>query len=528
MTLRVRYVGLDRIAAVVGPEDACIAVPEYLLGAATGRWPGRQVVPYYGLLPGGPLPDLVVLHKGLLTRLGRPVLRAVLDGCRPVFASEDLLLLRPALRVAADSVRPDWREEVARLRRWAEEPHTGTPPDPSGTALIASAYGLGNIGDDAVTVVAGRIAALAGFRRVILAGAIASFDLVREADLVMLGGGGLLYDTADGGHPRPENVAYYAGLLRHAQDLGRATAVLGIGVQGIHTPLGRAGYAQVLRRAEHVSVRDPGDLQVLREELGLERAMLAADLGFGLAPWVWPPATELPRRLALVVPGVLSARIGAEADATWIGLIRALGREHEVVIAQHSNDDRALCNRLAAATGARLEVLTARGVVRAVELYHQAATVVTARYHGLIFALLAGCRVLPVTTPGGKQGRLIRWALPSLGAALTPLDRFLGGEGEALLAAAAQPDASEIAVLQGRVMELPAQLAAALRGPEALETTMDAIRAALATGPEPPCLPGAPIRAAIPDGAAVFGSPRSDQAEAAVEMPSVPLEAIAA
>ena len=70
---------------------------------------------------------------------------------------------------------------------------------------------------------------------------------------------------------RAQNVAYYAGLLRHAQELGRATAVLGIGVQGIHTPLGRTAYAEVLRRAAHVSVRDPGDLQVLREELGVDR-----------------------------------------------------------------------------------------------------------------------------------------------------------------------------------------------------------------------------------------------------------------
>jgi len=37
MTLRVRYVGLDRIAAVVAPTDACIAVPEYLFAAATAR-----------------------------------------------------------------------------------------------------------------------------------------------------------------------------------------------------------------------------------------------------------------------------------------------------------------------------------------------------------------------------------------------------------------------------------------------------------------------------------------------------------
>ncbi|WP_431270937.1 polysaccharide pyruvyl transferase family protein [Dankookia sp. P2] len=235
----------------------------------------------------------------------------------------------------------------------------------------------------------------------------------------------------------------------------------------------------MLRQAAHVSVRDPGDLQVLRDDLGVDRAVLAADLGFGLAPWVWPAAAGQARQLALVIPGVLSARIGAEADAAWAGLIRTLGQGQEVVIVQHTEDDRALCARLAALTGAPLEVLTGRGVVRSAELYRQAGTVVTARYHGLVFGLLSGCRMLPVTTPGGKQGRLIRWALPSLSGALTPLDRFLDAGAAELLAQAARPHPSEVAALQGRVMELPGQLAAALGGRPQLETTMQAIRASL-------------------------------------------------
>lgn len=479
MTLRVRHVGLDCFAGLVLPEDTSLAVPEYLFAPAAQRWPKKRVLPHFGLLPDEPLPDLTVLHKALLTRVPRRALLALLEHARPVLATEDLLVLRPALRVAADAVWPEWQAEINRLCRWAAEPPAAAA-DPSGTALIASAYGLGNIGDDAVTVVAGRIAALAGFRRVILAGAIASFDLVREADAVILGGGGLLYDTADGGKPEPQNVAYYAGLLRYAQERGRRTVALGLGTQGIHTPVGAAAYAHVLARADHVSVRDPFDLKVLREELGLANAQLAADLGFGLGAWVWPRAMQPLRRHALVVPGILGARIGAEADATWLALIRSLAETQEVVIAQHSGDDRELCARLARATGARLEILTGRGVVRCAELYRQASLVVTARYHGLVFGLQAGCRMLPVTTPGGKQGRLIRWALPSLAGALTPVDRFLGGEAAALLAAAARPDPSETAVLQGRVLELPAQLAATLRRPTELETTMAAIRAALA------------------------------------------------
>jgi hypothetical protein len=80
------------------------------------------------------------LHKGLLTRLSRPVLRTILERGRPVLASEDFLLLRPALRVAADAVRPDWQAEVARLQAWAAEPPPAPASDPAGTALIASAY----------------------------------------------------------------------------------------------------------------------------------------------------------------------------------------------------------------------------------------------------------------------------------------------------------------------------------------------------------------------------------------------------
>ena len=44
--------------------------------------------------------------------------------------------------------------------------------------------------------------------------------------------------------------------------------------------------------------------------------------------------------------------------------------------------------------------------------------------------------------------------------------------------------AAEVAALQGRVLELPSQLSAALRGPVSIGTTMDAIRAALAADPE--------------------------------------------
>ncbi|TCZ62934.1 polysaccharide pyruvyl transferase family protein [Roseicella aquatilis] len=472
-----RTVGLDRVAAAMLPEDAVIAVPDCLGAAAMARWPDRRVLPHHGLLPGMPLPDLTLLHKDLLDRLSRPVLAALLRGCRPVLATEDILLLRPALRVAAGAVPPSWQAEMARLRERAELPLLPRP-EPSGTALIVAAYGEGDVGEDAATVVAGRIAAKAGFARVVLAGPEAGFDLARRADLVVLAGGEALRDTEDG-QPRPEHVSDTAGLLRHAQELGRVTAALGVGVGTLRSADGMAAYAQALGRCRHVSVRDPGALRLVREELGVGQARLAADAGFGLDPWVWPAAVpEAGRPLALVVP----RGPDGEAEAGWAGLIRALGRSQEVVVVQHARRDRALCERLAALTGARLEALAEHGVMRAPALYRRAGTVVTADHHGLLFGLLAGCRLLPVAAEGGPQARLIRWALPSLRPALMSPDRI--PEAEALLAAVAQPDPAEVAALQGRVMELPAQLAAAMLGPRALRTTMDSIRAALAARPE--------------------------------------------
>src|SRR4051794_41287823 len=138
MTLRVRYVGLDRIAGVVLPEDASIAVPDYLLGAAQERWPGRRVLPHHGLLPSQALPDLAILHKGLLDRVSRPVLRAILEAGRAVFASEDFLLVRPALRVAANALRPDWQAGGARLLAPAAAPLTAAPPQAPGPPLVPS------------------------------------------------------------------------------------------------------------------------------------------------------------------------------------------------------------------------------------------------------------------------------------------------------------------------------------------------------------------------------------------------------
>ncbi|MDO9707548.1 polysaccharide pyruvyl transferase family protein [Paracraurococcus lichenis] len=467
MTLSLRPVGLDLIASAIRPEDARLAVPDHLQAAAAARWPERQVIPTHALRADAP-PDLVMLHTGLLRRVARPALRALLDACRPVLATEDALLLRPALCVAEAALRPDWLAEVARLRRAAAPPEAGAL-DLGGTALVAADYGSGDIGAEAAAMVAGRIAAAAGFRRVILAGAAAAFDLAREADLVVLAGGG----AAD-----PAAVADQAGLLRHAQDLGRRSVALGLGLRGRPAPEAAATWREALGRADHVAVCDPFDLGLVREELGIGQAVLAADPCFGLGTFVWPPGPLPPRRLALVAPGA------AGEEAAWEGVIRHLAEAQEVVIARHAPGDAALCERLARATGARLEVMAERGVVGTGALYREAATVVAGRSHALVCGLLAGCRLLPVVPPEGRQARLVRWALPSLAAAVTPPERFLAEPPAVLLAAAVAADPSEVAALQGRVQDLPVQIAAALRGPVGIQTTMAAIRAALAAAPE--------------------------------------------
>lgn len=178
--------------------------------------------------------------------------------------------------------------------------------------LIAGYYGFGNLGDEAILT--GLIAALhqrfddpqltvlsgdpdRSMREHLSVTAIhwqdlpAIIDQARQAELILLGGGGLFQDYWE---VRAESLLTrdYAGLtffgsiplLAYLQ--GAPCQVLGIGLGPLRTEAGRQATATMLSFAEAISVRDPASKELL-ESLGLTGARpveMSSDLALLLEP----------------------------------------------------------------------------------------------------------------------------------------------------------------------------------------------------------------------------------------------------
>ncbi|HEX8159454.1 MAG TPA: polysaccharide pyruvyl transferase family protein [Solirubrobacteraceae bacterium] len=156
---------------------------------------------------------------------------------------------------------------------------------PTAVGLVGSYGGL-NAGDEAIlTVAIAQLrAAVEGVEivvfsrdcnhtrrhhdveRVLAADAAEREDLLAEVkrlDLMLLGGGGILYDR---------EVEFYLRLVRLAQKAGIATATYAVGAGPLERPADRSSVAAVLNRMDLVTVRGAADKRLL-EESGVESAI---------------------------------------------------------------------------------------------------------------------------------------------------------------------------------------------------------------------------------------------------------------
>ncbi len=102
---------------------------------------------------------------------------------------------------------------------------------------------------------------------------------LRQADLLISGGGGLLQDLTG-----RRSVPYYLGVMELARCLGTRVAVFAQGISPLKYALNRRLVKRVLSRVDWLSVRDPASLALLRE-LGVTREIvLAPDPVFTLQP----------------------------------------------------------------------------------------------------------------------------------------------------------------------------------------------------------------------------------------------------
>lgn len=253
---------------------------------------------------------------------------------------------------------------------------------------------------------------------------------IERLDLLVLGGGGILYDR----EAKP-----YLHVARLAQDAGVRTATYAIGVGPLERPSEREAVAETLGRMECITVRDAPAKQLL-EEIGVEReALVTADPALLLEPRPFSDGDLLAegvRRARPLVglsvrepggaaaelePGVyhrlladaadfIVARFGA--DVLFVPMERQdIGESHRVV-AEMAMPERASVLRASYEPG---EVL---GLMR------HLAMAVGMRLHFLIFAAMANVPLMPLPYASKVSALLDRLEL----RAPPPVKREHGGE----------------------------------------------------------------------------------------------------
>jgi polysaccharide pyruvyl transferase CsaB len=244
-------------------------------------------------------------------------------------------------------------------------------------------------------------------------------EALAEADLFVLGGGGLFqdyneFDLASLTRFPAWNVSQYAQFLFLADELGLPTLALAQGVGPLRGSQGREIAADVFSRADGVSVRDDDSARLL-QEIGVDRVVpVAPD-----PAWSWRPANggrsslrqmypQLADRpvLAMILrdwpfdAGWESACAGALSHAVpdgWGVLWLDFHRPPDAAATGHSEIARRMVSRLR--TGAHA-VWDGAGVHEAVHLLAQCDACVAMRLHGVLLAAANGLPVVAIEYDG--------------------------------------------------------------------------------------------------------------------------------
>lgn len=230
---------------------------------------------------------------------------------------------------------------------------------------------------------------------------------IREADLVVVGGGGLFQDSFD--WQLPAGSAFVAGV---AVVSGVPTVVLGVGVGPLRRLWLRRVLQWILPAVDHVCVRD-GDSHVTVRKLGVDaaRLTLTADLAATLNIRELCPALPLEERSNTV--GIALRRweaLNPDGAAELLDRIAAADHDLRLLCFEWPQDHQlydSILARCKPATRTRAEVFAPRDLTDLWRAIAQARCILSMRLHGCIFALSLNTPFVPVEAER-KVGGLAR------------------------------------------------------------------------------------------------------------------------
>ncbi|WP_250462453.1 polysaccharide pyruvyl transferase family protein [Microbulbifer litoralis] len=294
------------------------------------------------------------------------------------------------------------------------------------TILVVSASKFGNAGDDAITESAVKILEKS-FKGAYIRLARPPFRRcdVDGADIVALGGGGVLYDSCF------NNAMNYCDYLFYAKSRGKRTLGIGLGTQGIKSARGREMYRHALGGCELLVVRNKRDEEVLVEDCGVETEVCTTnDIVFSFGKKFSKQKLGKPRKRLRVAVSLLDSKNLLAANAMkryregCNESIDFLCKKHDVCFVVQSKDDLELYDKYVSEYGAKVITYDYGNTRKFIDFYKTVDLSVTSRFHGYIFSLLAGVPVISVGSNAGKIDRLIKAAIPSGKFGYIPLRDF--------------------------------------------------------------------------------------------------------
>lgn len=305
---------------------------------------------------------------------------------------------------------------------------------------IFGAGNCGNVGDDLIAYILEKYVEKNSHRKVdvSLIEQQKQYDEIPEADILIIGGGGLIYDYD------MSNVLNYCNAIHLANNYRIPVFFMGMGVQHVFSQEAKDEYKKALPFVTAMAVRGEEDARFIQTELNYpeDRIVISRDIVFlhdDVCGRVEKRRSEKGSEKPVLALSLADWKLGESFNTIEPRLADTYKKYREYIyeklpklketftvkVVCQASEDKEVANEIAELTGGEVYTFPAvESSSEIVQLYADADFVITNRYHGLIAAIIADTPVISASFSTHKSQRLIKDSFKSLTNQFYTIEEF--------------------------------------------------------------------------------------------------------